>query len=539
MTSQKLRFYKHPEYVFRRPNYKLYKDLYEGRHDVLIAPEYLWLHELETENHPEAATKRSVREQRSQYANLIEPIVSRWVGLLFKKDPDVSGVEDLFGEEINDVDGTGKSLVSWIREEVTVPLLLFGRPFILVEGSGERARNKEEEKVKGLRPYFVSIPAIEFVDWDIETGTSSSRGKYRAFRWQYSAIDPRKSLSEPPVEGAYSKLYERTESGFRVSLYRGEKRNASSILPTSDTNAPTNFGQSQTAVAPGSDDDYEWSLVGEPQDIAGWDRLPLSTIQYHESWVKDVAPLALRFFNLESALDNQLLYQAHQRIFIVSDMDRVEKLGLGEYTVTFLPPGSDVKSVEPTDTSASNDRIEYTLSLISKVAFNQTRNLPLNAKAVEGADTIREQKEEFVNLALATIEDLEVMVNEAIRNYAKSKGIEDYKGEVKFDKDITIEDVDQATNQFLAMRSDIVKVPRWHKAYLKKVAVEQSLPDTEQILEDIDKTDFTPEPPPAMGGLGAFGGFANGRKAAKEKSADDAPPNKKHETDSSIGDPKP
>jgi hypothetical protein len=92
-----IEFSNHPEYDDKAPELQKYRDLYEGDHAVLIRPQYLWPHELESSNKikgtdPQTGQQltvgeylRTIRARRSRYLNVMESIVSAWISLLFHK----------------------------------------------------------------------------------------------------------------------------------------------------------------------------------------------------------------------------------------------------------------------------------------------------------------------------------------------------------------------------------------------------------------------------------------------------------------------
>ncbi len=474
-------FSQHPEYVLKKPKWEMYRDLYEGDHDTLVQARYLAMHELERTGTPEASLKRVTREERSQYTEILESVVSRYVSLFFKKDPDTSQVDDLFGEYKNDVDGKGRNLVSFLKEKVLLNLFLYGKPIVLVEGPPrpKEGLSVKEQKDQKLRPYFCSICPMEMPDWSM-----NDKGDLSFFRTEEWRLEPRTDPGEKPVLRKYSKAYVLTKDGIEARTYKG---------PTKDL-------EKKEGQKPPQDE--AWS-ISSTVSLPNWDEIPLVMLKDEEaqqSWVKGVAPLCLRFFNLESTLDNILYFQCHQRIFIIGDLDNSEKLKLREYTVTFLPTGSTIDTIEPVSPTSHFQRLQDTYVLIGRVAFNQSRSLPTDAKSVEAADTIRASKEDFLELVLATITDMENFTNEMVRLYAKFNGDDSFEGKVTFDKSLTVEDVDAIRNDYMTYLSDIQKVPRWHKAILQKVVENENLADAEEIKKDIETTDFRPVTVNPLGG---------------------------------------
>lgn len=446
-------FFIHPDYEARADEWITARDLYEGKHSVLRSPRYLWPHELETMQSPDAARIRAIREMRSRYLNLIEPVVSRYVSLFFKEEPVISPeVADMFGAEINDVTGTGKSLVSFLKDEVAEALLLYGRPIILTDAPAAQARTLAEERAQGLRPIFRVLPALDCKDWEAD-----AQG-FKFLRYEYQEVKPRESAAEKPELITYSKVFTFREGVYRVETFKKQ------------------------GIKEGVE---QWTLAGAPFESAGFPNLPIRSLEDCESWIKDVAAQALKLYNLESTRDSIQYFQAHQRVFFIGVTRDEQKKALAEYTAGFLPEGGDVRTLEPVNTSSIDLNIDRTVANIFRVAFNQNR-VAADSAQIQSADAMKEARESVAALIEAEVESIENLINNSIKDYAFFKGYKDFQGKISLSRDINAQDIDKEILILNALRDDIRAVPTWYKETLKKLASYQGLDNYEQVAEEID-----------------------------------------------------
>ena len=475
------KLYQHPDYAKKSRSWKLYRDLYEGDHATLTGEQYLWPHVLERATQ-DGARIRAIREQRSRYTNYIESIVSTLQSIFFVQSPDIEEAREQFGESglLDDVNGSGADILSFIRSDIFISYVLYGYPIIFVDALPTRAETVAEARAAGLRPFLQVLNPIDVTDWWIEPG----RG-FQALRFEYFLDEPRTNLEEKPKRNRYSRqLY--LENGI-YSARRYRLANSQEIEASQSMSQPLSAG--------------DWVLDAE-MSVPGLERLPVAAIFGQESWIKDAAQEALRFFNLVSTRDNILNNQAYQRLFVASDIDDEAFLAIGEYTIGRLPKDSNVIAVEPTSTDAIEKAIASSAMNIFKVAFNQSRALPADAGVVEAADTLAERKADLLAMVLSSIDELEKLTNDALGLYARFAGIEGYSAKVTFSRDITQGAIEQQLQMFAANRDLIARFPSWEKAWAKKVVKKMALPEEREIIEEIDNGDDeagrerTPDAPP-------------------------------------------
>ena len=462
--------YEHPLYKGLAVKWQVYHDLYEGDHNVLTGQAYLWPHELETGLTEDALRIRRIREVRSQYLNLVEPVISRYVSLFFRDEPTYDeSVKTLFGDAFYDVNGEGQSLTTFIKEEVLEALLLYGRPIVLTDSFSNEFTTLAEQQAAKARPYWELLDALSVRDWQ-----RNELGGYKFVRHEYDLVPPRASALIEPSLAQYSKIYNLETGGYTVTTYSQEDSK----------------GQANKA---------RWNQVSQ-ETVAGWDELPIVGLE-EESWIKDVAPLALKVFNLDSVLDNIHLFQAHQRIFLIGNLNDAQKKAVAEFTVGFLPEGSLVHTVEPVVTTSLEARRERAVMDLFKVAFNQNRSVAADSKQVEGADSQQEGKEQVIALVKSQTESLENLMNKAIQHWAQFSGVKNFDGKVHINAVETIEDLNQQIAIANAFRDDIANYPTWKKATLKKMAEAQNLAEIDDILKEIDATLVQGKDPNAEGAM--------------------------------------
>lgn len=476
-------FYEHPYYRERSPFFRLYRDLYEGVHATLISPTYLFLHELEDGDTEAAKKLRRIRAQRTRYTNMMEPLVSRYVSLFFKEEPELDdATKSLFGDGITDVTGTGKSFSNFIKEDIAINSILYGRPIVLTDTYGDEFKSLAEQQAAGARPFFEIIHPLDLKDWELD-----KYGGFKFARWEYTIIDPRTGANEPPKRGVYSRVLEKVPGGYTSARYKAKEKRQTDNQGMGSADTQQRLGQEQREFC----SDYEWEIVGSPKVFQG-ESLPLRSIECQESWVKDTAQQILKLYNLESTRDSCHYYQAHRHTFIIGDVQKEAKKALAEYTINFLPANSNVIAIEPVNTASIDENINRTKATIYQIAFNQNRTVSADSKQVESADTQNEGKEQLVTLIKAEIEALENLTNKIIEDYAVAAG--KTPGKVTFCKDITVDDVREQINTYMQLRGDIARYPTWQKQSLIKIAQGMNLPEEETIIQEIQAAE--PEPTP-------------------------------------------
>lgn len=458
----------HPEYDEQLPELQKYRDLYEGDHLILIRPQYLWPHEIESSpaikgTDPATGASitvgqhlRSIRAQRSRYLNVMESIVSSWISLLFHKpimfDDDV---KKLLGEEgLADIDGQGTSFEDFIKGPIAEAYFRDGSPVLLVDTPGGVFKNREEQKTTGFRPYMELLDRLAVKDWQF-FDTGENRGKYEWVRYEYEVVAPRSSSRETPEVECYSKEYTVAGGSYKQLIYKKE--------------------------------DSKW-VEQDPVEFEGWKIVPITTIRANKPWVKDVAELQLVLYNMMSGWYNQLNTQAFQRGILSGDLSGDHKIAISEYTWAITPTGTTATVIEPSSTDAYTTGMKMTVDQIYRIAYNRQRGLSSDSKEAPSEDTIREMNQELVLLLLTSMGQIESLVNEALQFYAKFKGIEDFQGKITLSRDLTADDVAKQSEIYAVYRDEIRKVQAWRKANLKKVATQMGYSDEEieKIEKDID-----------------------------------------------------
>lgn len=498
--SGKITFYEHPGFQENEDQWKTYRDLYEGNHNTLTSYKYLWPHELELSSqgglNVDPVTKQSesvgqrirrIRAMRSRYLNMFEPIVSNLIAMAFKKPMEVdASVEKMLGDDIEDIDGKGTSLQSFITGPLAIAYFRDGKPIVYVDAPTNNAFSAGEEKAAGFRPYMEVLDVLEVPDWQI----SKDGGKYDWLRYEFEVVEERASAQEEPQEVEYCKILAIEGGQVVVRVYREDEEKE------------------------------DWVFVSEVV-LDGWKELPLSTCWNNESWVKDVAELQLVLYNLMSAYYNQLNTQAFQRIFVAGDLGEKHQISISEYAISQIPPEAKPYVIEPSNPQGLVDAINSTADQIYKVAFNRTRSLPAGSKEAPGATTIQEMNVELTSVLKQALEEIESIINSALKHFAMFKlGPEKgaaFEGKVTLAKDIDQQGVTDRLQVFLAYRDEIRKVLPWRKAEMRRAAGEMGYSDEElqQIQAEIEALKAEPVINP-MAGLAPFTNRGNAAKDPEE-----------------------
>lgn len=457
-----MKFYEHPEYIENKNFWELYEDLYQGEHAQLTKSGVLWMHELEAADLPESRMIRARREQRTRYINRYEPIVSRYVSMVFRNDPVMDEkVLALFGDNKDlPVTDEGKSFIAFLKSEIAPDYFNFGNAIAVTDSWNIPVRNLEEQQKLGIRPMFESLCPLEVKDWEYDALT----GGFKWARYEYDLIEPRGSAGEEPKKVKYSKVYSFDNGTCTITTYKQTKE------------------AEQGAT--------EWVQVAEVVKT-GVPAMPVRIVGDDESWLKDVAQVVLKLHNLESSRDNIHYYQSYQRLFFVGVETSEHKKALSEYTAGFIPAGGNVISIEPVQTTALDNNIAETKLELVKVAFNQGR-ASTDSGVVESATTQAATKEQLKSLLLSQISDLENFANNLLKDYAfQAKKISNFDGKITFSRDLVDEVIDEQIRIYAALQDEINKSTEWRKQTLAKFVQYQNLPDQKAVLEDIAKTPAT------------------------------------------------
>lgn len=456
-----IKFSEHPEYTEYSPRWDLYQKLYEGKHEVISQDQrILWPHELESRL-KDGAKLRRIRELRSRYMNLIEPVVSRYISFLFREEIRVpDSIKTLFGDDYEDVTGTGVSFQSFWRDHFGVSFILYNNPRVFVDSYGIKGETVLDSRRLNVRPYLELLHPLEVKDWQISS-EQVRKGKYDFLRCEYEILKTRSSAEQEPKFAKYSKVLAVENGSYVIKLYEANK----------------------------SGNTTEWAKVDEIV-VNELPEIPIVAIEDNCSFVKDAVEQQLMVYNLSSAESSILNAQAFQKIFVIGVTSEQAKLAFGEYAVNFLPSDASVEAIAPGDTNAISGAILATIDRLFKVSFNQIHSVAGDSKEAPGAESQREAKQDFIALLRSNIEQIENVINQTITLWAKFKGVDNFSDKVELSKNITIDDVDRELQIFQAHKDDLKKIQLAYREILKKRVVDLNLPRQEEIFDEIDKTDF-------------------------------------------------
>lgn len=474
-------FYKNPEYVANYDDWVKARDLYAGNHDVLSSPKYLQLHSIENnEKDAEAGKLRVAREQRTRYRNLTEIAVSMWQSLYFRQPPtpnkDLQALLKPYNGEDN-IDGMKTSLVSFAKDKVLPSQLNYGRSIIICDAFPIQPRNMKEQKENKIRPYMDIVMPLDAPDWCIEYGIPEKIGEFIFFRHEFYGMMPRTRPDIEPVLRKFSRTlilekgkyvikenYVNVGSNFRCSAEHWNKELNAESWQTGET--------------------FETKLT----------KIPVA-INYGSSWLKDPNEESLRYHNIRSNKDNILHIQGYQDRYIkgVSPNDaQAYAKAFNEYVVKFLPENGEAFALPPVDPIAYERAEQESIIAFFQIALNKLHVMPIDAKAVQGADTLNKESEPTYALVEAELQNLENLFKEAFQNYAMFEGKEGGDYCLEFNKNITPESFQQFMDTWGMFRDLLAKVPGATAAGVKKGIKKLGFTaeEEENLLKEVDKVNF-------------------------------------------------
>ena len=453
-----MKLYEHPEYEEIKEDYELWHELYEGDQNELKQSKYLWLHELETK--PAGAGIRKLREQRSSYTNWAEVLVSLWTSILMRKDPIIpQEVMTLLGDLINDVDGEGTSLTSFIRDQIVANTFIYGKPIVKVDALGEKPNSLAEEQDAIYRPFMQIIDPKSFKDWKLEKKDVKNLNKLQFCRLEYCEYSERNNATDPIEKMTISKVYIMREGKLNIDKYKLKTDNKGKSIG-----------------------EPEWELI-DNKVIADWDEIPI-TFSESISWLRDVSPHILKYYNTESVIDNVTLMQGHQRIFVIGDVGNVEVVSLSESGLNSLPTGSTIEVIAPTDTTGPERRLQSILGNIIRVGLNQLK-MQIEGQAVESADTLQQVKDNTIGLIQAELENVENVINKAVELWAKYKGQDGFKSEIAFDIEDVKDNIDEIVKLILVFRDDVSRLPMVKEKLINWFINKMDFEDKDELYEEV------------------------------------------------------
>lgn len=450
----------HPKYLDFRDDWILWRDLYEGKHKTLTKPQYLWPHVQESKGTSDSNELRDHRANRTRYLNLIEIIISLWQGLFFKTPPTIEGMDE---KVVEDVDGNGTSFYSFLKNEVLRDYFLYGKAIAIVDASPFTATSRAQEEELGLRPYIETIPALSMVDWDIETVDPKRIGKYNFARYKYTVVEPRKNETQAPTVQEYSRALRSDGTAYIIVPYllHEEQKNTKSIKQDPYVEA--------TYMEKGSP--IQTNLK----------EIPISVME-DDSWVKDLAQEALRYYNLRSNHDNILYHQGWQKLFGIGVETAEHKAALSENLIAFIPKDGDIKTVEPVDTTAITKAMDESMAAAFKVGLNQLRMLPSDSRVGQSEDAQAEEKQNRYELVESTLAELEDFARDVLNNCQLFINGKEFSGKVELCKSLGEQSIENFVLIYNSFARHFQENEVLNKITLKEALKKMKLPEQEMEL---------------------------------------------------------
>jgi hypothetical protein len=487
--------YKHPEYISTYDTWKVARDLYEGKREVITRPEYLWYHAIElkdknfdvtkflngekTRANTGAAQLRKSREERTRYPGLQEVIVSLWQSLFFAEPgrPD-NALEALLKDHngLNNINGFGTSLHDFLQNEVLVSRLLYGKSVVLVDSMPIVARNLQEQRELGLRPFMSCINPLDVPDWKMYTDSAVNAGKYESVRYEFIGVIPRQSLQEQPQLRKYSHILSLVNGKYQIDEYYQDLDNEFKIKKE--------FYNAESKT--------ETWAKGKTQ-IVDLDFLPVS-IYTGQAWLDGVGQEVLRHYNIRSNRDN-ILYNNGYDVKYAKGVDSSNAdaiAALSEYTIVLLPENGDFGKLEQTDPTGLKETERESVEHIFRVGLNKLRQIASDSKEIQSAEGQDKDNEYTFRLVEAELQSVEDSINDSFKHYAAFLGKPNFDGKLELEKKVSAENFDKFIYAWGSFKDSLMKVEGLEKAVIKKVIKKLRLDSKEEseILKKVDSVNF-------------------------------------------------
>lgn len=485
-----IKLYRHPEYVRMERFWKMYRDMVDGD-DEVMRNDYLTRFAVEDDATTDGRAAWLQRRQTTYFTNYCEPILSLWLALLFKYAPDLSKIESIITkEEQADITGYGLDIHNFIRS-IAQSWLQYGRVYAMVDSPTVVSDSAGRDRQLGLRPYGEIWNPLNVPDWEVETVDAKRLGKLSMLQVQYVRIPPRTLPTEQPTEELIRKVLTLDPAGkYTITYYKGV---------TQKKSANANDNQAQAAATLWDNSETRFEPLGSPITINELDELPV-VYRCSESWIKQVAPLNLRHYQLESEDDTISAFQAYTRIICAGNPDKIPpRLLTGPQTMIWVGEGTQVTAVPSEDGLALRSKIGEIRNTIFRVGLNQFRQLDGSSAQVQSADTIREEKEHVYTLAKQAVSEIETIINEFVGYWAKFKTKDVGDSKISLSTDFSTQDIDDFMKIYNSLTDVKQGLPTLNKELTKKLVSYADFPkETETKIEaEIDAKVQVVAPPPA------------------------------------------
>jgi len=450
-----------------------WRDLYEGRHNIITGPEYTWRHALEEKSDAAAIKLLTRRMQRTRWNPIPEIVVSLLVSFAFRKDIELDDpTKALLGKEVDNIDGHGSSLNKF-AQSVLEQMFIYGKVGVLADAFGFDAKNEAEAQQLGLRPTLEIVNALSLVDWDREAREPRRLDMYNFARYEFEIVMPRVSASEQPQIRRYSHVLSLIDKKYVISKHY--------VVVDSNGKIDPKFIDKETKQTTWQDDG---------QIVTALEEIPLATAE-DESWVKDVCEESLRYHNIRSNRDNIQYNQGYQRLFAkgVNFNDPQQLKNFAEYVVSGLPADGDVMWVDPVSTTDYDSAMNNSLDTALKIGLNLLRTLPTDSRAAQAADTIAAEKDSPMALIQAVLTHIETLLRKSINNYAAFKSKKDFDCQLVIPKDFTPEDWQEFLNTVQALGDELKQYPTVKRQIVEKAVKRLRLgkEGEKEALDEIEK----------------------------------------------------
>jgi len=459
--SDLIELYNHPNYDANYSEIKKAEALYFNERFELVKSAYLWPHELEMGDTDGAKKIRRQRENRSTYTNYLNPILSIWQSLFLYNGISIDETSKRFLEENNlwrNIDGKNTDFESFIRDYILRDYFLYGSSCDYARATEAPTTAAEDDGT--FKAFIEHIDTIGVVDWQF-----NSFGKLQFIRFEYDQILSREKPTDRITSVRESKTIQIVDGSLIISYYQADSE----------------------AVQSG--ESAKWQLI-KTTLLPGFSEIPIEFITGRESWAKDILDLCLKFYNIESAIDNNLLYQGYQKIFIIGQPDAINKAVVAEHSWVTLPEGTSVATIEPLDTSSMERRGDVVRNAIFRIGLNQIRQMTADSGSAQSADSVNAERDYTKKLVESEKGLVETYIEKLIIHLGNYYGIQ-LQPEVSISFIDTATDLIQAIQLISVFRPEFNKLPELKKALVGWAVEKLNLSNEDALKLEIENTDFT------------------------------------------------
>jgi hypothetical protein len=111
--------------------------------------------------------------------------------------------------------------------------------------------------------------------------------------------------------------------------------------------------------------------------------------------------------------------------------------------------------------------------------------MQIEGQAVESADTLQQVKDNTIGLIQAELENVENLINKAIELWAKYKGQDGFKSQIKFNIEDVKDNIDQIVKLIMVFKDDVSRLPLVKEKLINWFINKMDFEDKDELYKEV------------------------------------------------------